>query len=88
VDLFTIPFLHKTIFLEQLTPKLDFKRSGTMIAYMILVTFFVQGVCDYLGNVADQLRGASSARNLRQRVFEQGVAARRAVLTRRTRRGG
>ena len=70
VDLFTIPFLHKTIFLEQLTPSW-ISNVWTMIAYMILVTFFVQGVCDYLGNVLINYAGLSSVTNLRQRVFDK-----------------
>ncbi|MGO9095408.1 MAG: ABC transporter ATP-binding protein [Bryobacteraceae bacterium] len=70
VDLFKIPFTHKTIFLEQLTPGW-ISNVWTMIAYMILVTFFVQGVCDYLGNVLINYAGLSSVTNLRQRVFDK-----------------
>jgi subfamily B ATP-binding cassette protein MsbA len=70
VDLFTIPFTHKTVFLEQLTPGW-ISNVWTMIAYMILVTFFVQGVCDYLGNVLINYAGLSSVTNLRQRVFDK-----------------
>jgi len=70
VDLLTIPFIHKTIFLEQLTPGW-ISNVWTMIAYMILVTFFVQGVCDYLGNVLVNYAGLSAITNLRQRVFDK-----------------
>ncbi|MGA2327250.1 MAG: ABC transporter transmembrane domain-containing protein [Bryobacteraceae bacterium] len=70
VELGKIPLLNKTIFLEQFTP--DWIHNvWVMIAYAILVTFFVQGVCDYLGNVLVNYAGLSAVTDLRQRVFDK-----------------
>ncbi|MGC9970796.1 MAG: ABC transporter transmembrane domain-containing protein [Bryobacteraceae bacterium] len=70
VDLFTVPIIQKTVFLEQLTPGW-IHNVWTMIAYAILVTFFVQGVCDYLGSVLINYAGLSAVTDLRQRVFDK-----------------
>jgi ATP-binding cassette, subfamily B, bacterial MsbA len=70
VDLFTIPLLQKTVYLEQLTPGW-IHNVWTMIAYAILLTFLIKGICDYAGNYLINYVGLSAVTDLRQRVFDK-----------------
>ncbi len=70
VDLFTIPVIGKTIYLEQLTPGW-INNVWTMIAFAILATFLTKGVCDYGGNFLINYVGLSAVTDLRQRVFDK-----------------
>ncbi len=70
VDLFTIPVIHKTIYLEQLTPGW-INNVWTMIAFAILATFITKGICDYAGNFLINYVGVSAVTDLRQRVFDK-----------------
>jgi len=70
VDLFTIPFIHRTIYLEQLTPGW-IHNVWTMIAVAILATFLTKGLCDYAGNFLINYAGLSAVTDLRQRVFDK-----------------
>ncbi|HOL72000.1 MAG TPA: ABC transporter ATP-binding protein [Bryobacteraceae bacterium] len=70
VDLFTIPVIDKTIYLEHFTPGW-IHNVWTMIAFAILATFLIKGVCDYAGNFLINYVGVSAVTDLRQRVFDK-----------------
>jgi subfamily B ATP-binding cassette protein MsbA len=70
VDLFKIPVIHYTIYLDQITPGW-IHNVWTMIAFAILVTFLVKGVCDYAGNFLINYAGLSAVTDLRQRVVDK-----------------
>jgi subfamily B ATP-binding cassette protein MsbA len=70
VDLFKIPVFHYTVYLDQITPGW-IHNVWTMIAFAILVTFFVKGVCDYAGNFLINYAGLSAVTDLRQRVVDK-----------------
>ena len=70
VDLFTIPILHRTIYLEQITPGW-IGDVWTMIGFAILATFFTKGVCDYAANFLINYAGLSAVTDLRQRVVDK-----------------
>jgi ATP-binding cassette, subfamily B, bacterial MsbA len=70
VELFTIPKLGRTLYLEEITPGW-IHNVWTMIAFAILATFFTKGLCDYLGNLLINYAGISAVTDLRQRVFDK-----------------
>lgn len=67
--LFSIPFTHTHVYLNQLVPFTH--RIWTMVALAILLCFFAKGVCDYLGNFLVNWVGISAVVDLRQEVFDK-----------------
>ena len=72
VMLFTVPGFGRQIYLDQLVPSW-IHNVWTMVAYGILVVFFVKGLCEYLGTYLVNYVGLSAVTNLRQAVFEKVV---------------
>jgi subfamily B ATP-binding cassette protein MsbA len=70
VQLFRIPGLHRQIFLEQLVPA-SIHNVWTMVAFGILATFTVKGLCDYAGNYLVNYVGVSAITDLRQKAFDK-----------------
>ena len=70
VDLFTIPVLKRTIFLNDITPGW-ITNVWTKIAFAFLATFLTKGICDYIGNFLINYAGISAVTDLRQRVFDK-----------------
>ena len=70
VALYTLPILNKTLYLEQLIP-FQVHNVWTMIGLAILLTFLVQGICDYLGNLLTNYAGISTVTDVRQKVFDK-----------------
>jgi subfamily B ATP-binding cassette protein MsbA len=70
VDLFTIPLIGHTVYLEDFTPAW-IHNVWTMIAFAILATFLTKGLCDYAGNYLVNYVGLSAVTDLRQRVFDK-----------------
>jgi subfamily B ATP-binding cassette protein MsbA len=70
VNLFTIPVIHYTVYLEQITPGW-IHNVWTMIAFAILATFLTKGLCDYAGNFLVNYAGLSAVTDLRQRVVDK-----------------
>jgi len=69
VLLFTVPLLHKDIYLEWFVPSW-IHNVWTMVAFCILGVFLFKGLADYLGNYLVNLVGISAITDLRQRVFD------------------
>ncbi|HEU0138359.1 MAG TPA: ABC transporter ATP-binding protein [Bryobacteraceae bacterium] len=69
VLLFTVPLLHKQIYLHQLAPS-SFHNVWSTVAFGILATFLMKGLCDYAGNYLINYVGFSAVTDLRQRVFD------------------
>jgi subfamily B ATP-binding cassette protein MsbA len=72
VMLFTVPGFGRQIYLDQLVPSW-IHNVWTMVAYGILLVFFVKGLCEYLGTYLVNYVGLSAVTNLRQAVFEKVV---------------
>lgn len=67
--LFSVPFTHLNVYLQQLVPFTH--RIWTMVAVAILLCFFAKGTCDYLGNFLVNWVGISAVVDLRQEVFDK-----------------
>jgi ATP-binding cassette, subfamily B, bacterial MsbA len=70
VLLFTFPITNRPVYLDQLVPA-SIHNVWTMVAFGILVVFFVKGVCDYLGNYLVNYVGFSAVTDLRNTVFDK-----------------
>jgi ATP-binding cassette, subfamily B, bacterial MsbA len=68
--LFTIPVIHRNIYLEQFFPP-SIHNIFTIVAIAIFVVFFIRGVCDYFGDLATSFVGFSAVKDLRNDVFEK-----------------
>jgi len=71
------PILGHQFYLEQLVP-LHGRTVWTMVAFALVASFLIKGICDYLGNYLISYAGFSSVTDLRnaifQKVLRQGAA--------------
>ncbi|MEQ1885040.1 MAG: ABC transporter transmembrane domain-containing protein [Bryobacteraceae bacterium] len=70
VSLFTIPFLKRQLYLNDLMPS-SIHNVWTMVAIGILAVFLIKGVCDYAANYLINDVGFSAVTDLRQTVFDR-----------------
>ncbi len=70
VLLFTDPVFHHQFFLNQLVPSF-IHNVWTMVAFAILFSFFIKGLCDYCGNYLINYVGFSATTDLRNVVFDK-----------------
>ncbi len=70
VLLFTVPGIDYPVYLDHLMPPL-IHNVWTMVAFSILVVYFVKGICDYIANYLINLAGFSAVTDLRNAVFER-----------------
>jgi subfamily B ATP-binding cassette protein MsbA len=70
VELFRIPLLGRTIYLNQFMPA-GFQKIGNMVAFALLAAFLVKGICDYLANYLINYAGFSAVTDLRNTVFDK-----------------
>ncbi len=68
--IFTIPLIHRDIFLEQFFP-VWIHNVFTIFAISVVVVFLVRGVCDYLGDYLTNFVGLSAITELRNQVFDK-----------------
>ncbi len=68
--LFTIPVIHRNVYLEQFFPP-AIHNIFTIVAIAIFVVFLIRGLCDYLGDLATSFVGFSAVKDLRNDVFEK-----------------
>ncbi len=68
--LFTIPVLHRDIFLEQFFPP-SIHNIFTIFAISMLAVFLIRGLCDYLGDYLTNYVGFSAVTDLRNQVFDK-----------------
>ncbi len=68
--LFTIPVIHRNIYLEQFFPP-SIHNIFTIVAIAIFVVFLVRGICDYFGDLATSFVGFSAVKDLRNDVFDK-----------------
>src|SRR6185437_5966347 len=68
--LFTIPVIHRNIYLEQFFPPV-IHNIFTIVAIAIFVVFLIRGLCDYFGDLATSFVGFSAVKDLRNDVFEK-----------------
>jgi len=65
--LFTIPVIHRNIYLEQFFPP-SIHNIFTIVAIAIFVVFLIRGMCDYFGDLATSFVGFSAVKDLRNDV--------------------
>jgi subfamily B ATP-binding cassette protein MsbA len=70
VPLLPRPVFGHQIFLEDILP-LHGRSVWTMVAIALLLSFFVKGACDYLGNYLVSYAGFASVTRLRNAVFDE-----------------
>jgi subfamily B ATP-binding cassette protein MsbA len=70
IPLFTLPLLHRTVYLNEFVPPY-IHNVWTMIAAGILSVFLLRGLFDYAGNYLVNYTGLSAVTDLRQRVFDK-----------------
>ncbi len=70
VALFTLPFIKRQLFLNDLMPP-GIHNVWTMVAASILTVFFIKGLCDYAANYLINYVGYSAVTDLRQTVFDR-----------------
>ena len=70
IHLYTIPFLHRVIYLNQIVPG-SIHNMASLVAFAIVAVFLIKGLCDYLGNYLVNYVGFSAVTNLRNTVFDK-----------------
>jgi ATP-binding cassette, subfamily B, bacterial MsbA len=70
VQLFRIPWVNHTLYLDQFTPAWV-HNVWSMVAGWILLAFLVKSVADYAGNLLINFVGLSAVTDLRQKVFDK-----------------
>jgi len=68
--IFTIPVIHRDIYLEQFFP-VWIHNIFTIFAISVVVVFLVRGICDYLGDYLTNFVGLSTVTDLRNQVFDK-----------------
>jgi subfamily B ATP-binding cassette protein MsbA len=68
--IFTIPLMHRDIYLEQFFPPW-IHNVFTIFAISAVVVFLVRGICDYLGDYVTNFVGLSTVTDLRNEVFDK-----------------
>jgi subfamily B ATP-binding cassette protein MsbA len=68
IDLITIPFTHHVISLQQLVPS-HFQNDWSMVAYALVTTTIIKGVCDYLGTYLVNYAGFGMITDLRNALY-------------------
>jgi subfamily B ATP-binding cassette protein MsbA len=68
--LFTIPVIHRDIYLEQFFPP-SIHNIFTIFAISMIVVFLIRGLCDYLGDYVTNFVGLSIVTDLRNEVFNK-----------------
>ena len=64
------PLFGHQLFLEQIVP-LQGRSPWTMIAFALIASFLIRGICDYIGNYLVSYAGFSSVTDLRNEVFDK-----------------
>lgn len=70
VLLFTDPVFHHSLYLDQIVPS-SIHNVWTMVAFSIVVVFFMKGACDYVANYLINYVGFSAVTDLRNTVFDK-----------------
>jgi subfamily B ATP-binding cassette protein MsbA len=70
VPLLPRPVFGHQIYLDQIIP-IHGRGVWTIIAVALLLTFFIKGICDYLGNYLVSYAGFASVTKLRNAVFDR-----------------
>ena len=70
VPLVTIPGFTRPLYLQDILPS-GIHNVWRMVAFAILATFLIKGLCDYFGNYLVNYVGFSAVTDLRQRVFDR-----------------
>jgi subfamily B ATP-binding cassette protein MsbA len=65
-----IPFLNQPLYLNQFIP-FHIHNVLTMVAFAIVMVFFLKGACDYAANYLISYAGYSAVTDLRNAVFEK-----------------
>jgi subfamily B ATP-binding cassette protein MsbA len=68
--IFTIPLIHRDIYLEQFFPP-AIHNIFTIFAVSMLAVFLIRGVCDYLGDYVTNFVGLSAVTDLRNQAFDK-----------------
>jgi subfamily B ATP-binding cassette protein MsbA len=64
------PVFGHQLFLEQIVP-VQGRSPWTMIAFALIASFLIRGICDYFGNYLVSYAGFSSVTDLRNEVFDK-----------------
>jgi len=70
VALYTVPVIRHTIYLQDILPSVV-HNIWSMVAFGIVATFLLKGICDYCGNYLINYVGLSAITDLRQKVFDR-----------------
>ncbi|MFY9724102.1 MAG: ABC transporter ATP-binding protein [Bryobacteraceae bacterium] len=70
IQLYTIPVLRHTIYLDQIVPS-SFHNVFSIMAFATLAVFVTKGLCDYAANYLVNYAGFSAVTNLRNEVFDK-----------------
>ncbi len=70
VELFKIPIIDRSIYLNQLVPS-GIHNVYVMVAFAIVLAFALKGACDYAANYLISFAGFSAVTDLRNAVFEK-----------------
>ena len=68
IDLMRIPFTHHVISLQEFVPS-RFQNDWTMVAYALVATTLIKGVCDYLGTYMVNYAGFGMITDLRNDLY-------------------
>ena len=82
VELFRLPGFGRSVYLQDLLPA-SIHNVWTMVAVVILVVFFLKGVCDFFGNYMVNYVGFAAVTDLRNQAYESVLRQSLAFFKRR-----
>src|SRR3954466_531951 len=68
IDLIHIPFTHRVITLQEFVPS-HFQNDWSMVAYALVATTVIKGICDYLGTYLVNYAGFGMITDLRNALY-------------------
>jgi subfamily B ATP-binding cassette protein MsbA len=69
IQLITIPYFNKTIYLQQFVPS-HFHWAWTIVAYAVVASTILKGICDYAGTYLVSHAGFGMVTDLRNKLYD------------------
>ncbi len=69
IQLLTIPYFNKTIYLQQFVPS-HFHNAWTIVAFAVVASTILKGICDYAGTYLVSHAGFGMVTDLRNKLYD------------------
>jgi subfamily B ATP-binding cassette protein MsbA len=72
IQLFTLPYSHRAIYLQQFVPS-HFHNAWTVVAFALVASTVLKGICDYSGTYLVNYAGFGMITDLRNKVYDSVI---------------